>query len=154
MYDWQPGWLKDFEWTWSTGLWAILLALSVVVVSSVVVILVLVRLPASYFLDVAPLSLADDRHVVLRWAVRIGKNLLGGGLALLGILLSLPGIPGPGLLFVFIGLTLLDLPGKRRLERKMVERPRLLQAINMLRKRFGKPPLVLAKSGRSSFLPS
>jgi hypothetical protein len=144
MYDWQPDWLKGLEWTWGTGLWGALLALSVGVVSSAVVLVALVKLPATYFLDPAPLSPPADGHPVLRWAVRIGKNLLGGAVAVLGILLSLPGIPGPGLLLIFIGLTLLDFPGKRRLERKLVERPRVLQAINWLRKRFGKPPLVLA----------
>src|SRR5262249_60782572 len=82
---------------------------------------------------------------VLRGAARVAKNLLGGMVALLGILLSLPGIPGPGLLLVLIGLTLLDIPGKRRLERKLIGRPRVLRGINSLRERFGKPPLVLAE---------
>jgi len=62
---------------------------------------------------------------------------------LLGVRLSLPGIPGPGLLLILIGMTLLSFPGKRRLERKLLERPRVLQAINSVRERFGKLPLVL-----------
>jgi hypothetical protein len=143
MFDWQPDWLKDLEWSWSMGLWAALLALSVVVVSSAVVLFALVKLPATYFWAPAPPSPSADGPLVLRWAVWISKNLLGGVAALLGILLSLPGIPGPGLLLIFVGLTLIDFPGKHRLERKLVARPRVLQAINWLRKCFGKPPLVL-----------
>ena len=46
---------------------------------------------------------------------------------------------------ILIGLMLIDLPGKRRLERKLVGRPRILRAINRLRKRFGSPPLVLGR---------
>jgi hypothetical protein len=143
MFDWQPDWLKDFEWTWSTGVWGILLGLAVLAASSVVVIFALVKLPATYFLDQAPSSLPEDRHLALRWARLIGKNLLGVVVALLGGLLSLPGIPGPGLFLILIGMTLLDFPGKRRLERKLVGRPGVLRAINSLRERFGKPPLVL-----------
>lgn len=143
MDDWQPDWLKNLEWTWSTGLWGALLAAVVFGVSTAAVLIVLVKLPATYFLDRASSSLPGKRHPVLPWAVLIGKNLLGGVVILLGILLSLPGIPGPGLLLVFVGFTLLNFPGKRRLERKLVGKTRVLQAINRLRKYFGQPPLVL-----------
>jgi signal transduction histidine kinase len=33
-FDWQPNWLKDAEWTWSTGLWDIVLRLAVLAVSN------------------------------------------------------------------------------------------------------------------------
>jgi hypothetical protein len=107
MFDWQPDWLKVFELTWSTGLRGFVLALSIFAVSSVVVIFALVELPATYFLDQAPPSLSADRHPALRWTILIGKNLLGVVVALLGVLLSLPGIPGPGLLLL-IGVMLLN----------------------------------------------
>jgi hypothetical protein len=60
-----------------------------------------------------------------------------------GIVLTLPGVPGQGMLTILLGLMLLDVPGKRRLERRIVGRRRILKAINRLRKRFGRPPLVL-----------
>jgi hypothetical protein len=62
---------------------------------------------------------------------------------LLGIPLILPGVPGPGLVLIVIGVSLLDFPGKRRLEQRVVGRPRVLKAINALRARFGRPPLVV-----------
>jgi hypothetical protein len=62
-----------------------------------------------------------------------------------GSILALPGVPGQGMLTVLIGFVLIDLPGKRRLERKLVGRPRILRAINRLRKRFGSPRLVLGR---------
>jgi hypothetical protein len=57
--------------------------------------------------------------------------------------MSLPGVPGQGILTILLGLMLLDLPGKRAWEQKLVKRPKVLQTINQLRGKFGKPPLVL-----------
>ena len=80
------------------------------------------------------------RHVVLRALAFVGKNLAGVVLLVLGLVMALPGIPGQGLLTMIIGLTLLDFPGKRELERRFVI-PRVLHAINRLRARFHRPPL-------------
>ena len=104
---------------------------------------VLVRLPPTYFQSEHPHLFFADRHPVLRWSALIFKNLIGVLLVLIGIILSLPGVPGQGLLTIFIGLMLLDFPGKQRLERSLVRRPVVLSAINRLRERRGKPPLVL-----------
>lgn len=70
-----------------------------------------------------------------------GKNLLGGLLVVVGLLLSLPGVPGQGLLTIFVGILLLDIPGKRRIELAIVRRPSVLRNINRLRRRFGRAPL-------------
>ena len=78
-----------------------------------------------------------------------GKNLLGFFLVILGVLMSLPGVPGQGLLTIFIGLVLLDVPGKRAIERRIIAVPAILRACNRLRARFGKPPFVLAARGRA-----
>jgi hypothetical protein len=103
---------------------------------------VLVRLPANYFRDDYASPLAQE-HPVVRWAGLIVKNAVGIILVLIGLLLSLPGIPGQGLLTILIGLMLVNFPGKRRLERRLVSRPSVLAAINRVRARFGKPPLSL-----------
>jgi hypothetical protein len=87
---------------------------------------------------------ADPRRpLLLRWAVALGKNLLGLVLVLLGAIMALPGVPGQGLLTMIIGMTILDFPGKRRLEVRFLHRPRILGALNRLRARFGRQPLVL-----------
>jgi len=112
------------------------------VLSLAAVTIVLVRLPATYFQDnfVSPLV---GRHLIVRWIRVILKNILGAVLILFGLLLSLPGVPGQGLLTILIGLMLLDFPGKRRIERRLVASPIIQRAINALRARFGKPALVL-----------
>jgi hypothetical protein len=74
---------------------------------------------------------------------RIWKNLAGILLILLGIAMSLPGIPGQGLLTVLMGVMISDFPGKRRMERWIASRNGVLPALNKLRARYGKPPLQL-----------
>ena len=61
---------------------------------------------------------------------------------LLGIVLSLPGVPGQGLLTILIGVILLDLPGKQRFERRLMMRPAVFTAVNSIRARFGREPLL------------
>ena len=53
-------------------------------------------------------------------------------------------LPGQGVLTILIGLSLLEFPGKRRLEAKIVGQPTVLSTINNMRAKFGKPPLILA----------
>ena len=57
--------------------------------------------------------------------------------------MAVPGVPGPGFLTVLFGIALLDFPGKRWLEYKIVSRPRVYRAINALRQKFDRPPLIL-----------
>jgi hypothetical protein len=139
-------WWQQFELTQSGVLWGVLFFVSSFVGSLAVAVWVLVKLPATYFAEDHPRAFRwAERYPALRWIALIVKNFLGVALIILGILLSLPGIPGQGILTILIGLMLLNFPGKRRLERKLVSRPRVLQAINRIRARFGKPPLVLGK---------
>jgi hypothetical protein len=57
--------------------------------------------------------------------------------------MSLPGVPGQGLLTILLGIMLLDFPGKRGLEYKLVSKPKVRDAVNKLRRKFGKPDLIL-----------
>jgi hypothetical protein len=80
---------------------------------------------------------------VLRAVGIFAKNLLGLVLVGAGIVMSLPGVPGQGVLTILLGIMLLDFPGKRALETRIVSRPRVNSAVNALRARFDKPPLML-----------
>lgn len=98
---------------------------------------IVTRLPASYFTEdrrPAPLS----RHPPVHWLLMAVKNLLGLALVLAGVLLLL--LPGQGLLTLIIGLTIMNYPGKFRIERWLVRRPRVLPALNWIRRRFGAAP--------------
>ncbi len=129
---------------WSTAFWAVSLLFSVVIVVGA-----LVCLPADHF-DSAS---RPDRHLTwhpfIRWGVKILKNVAGIVTVLVGFFLSLPGIPGQGVLTVLVGLLLVDLPGKRRWERALMRRPGVRRVISRLRRRFGQPPFDL-ESAESS----
>ena len=77
----------------------------------------------------------------VRWGAVIAKNIFGIFLVILGIILSLPGVPGQGILTILLGLIMLDIPGKRPLEARIIKRPAVLSAINSLRAKYNKEPL-------------
>ena len=128
------------------GQYAILAAVvfvATLVISFAVSLAVLIRLPPDYFGTPRVQSIEEAGHGIF---FRIGivlKNLLGAILIVIGAILSVPGLPGQGLLTVLAGVFLLDFPGKRSLLYKFVSRPRLLRSINRLRTKFSRPPLVI-----------
>ncbi len=111
--------------------------------SLAIVALVLVKLPATYFKRSHKRKFLANRPPIIRGLAITGKNLLGVVLVVVGILLSIPGVPGQGMLTILLGIMLLDFPGKTRLEHWLISRPKIFQTINKLRHRFSKPALVL-----------
>ncbi len=111
------------------SIWALLTAGSLAVVLRVVL-----ALPADYFTAEPPARAA--------WTLgRVGRNVAGLGLILVGVVLSIPGVPGQGVLTILAGVFLVDFPRRQRLERALAQRPGVLLALNRLRARFGRPPL-------------
>ncbi|MGE3537021.1 MAG: PGPGW domain-containing protein [Candidatus Tectimicrobiota bacterium] len=99
-----------------------------------------IRLPSNYF--VTHPGLAPRRagtHPGLHLLGRVLKNVLGCLLLLAGVAMLV--LPGQGILTMFLGLTLLDFPGKRALEWRLVQRPMVWQSLNWIRARAHKPPL-------------
>ena len=113
-------------------LWVAATALTVAAAAVIVL-----RLPPTYF------SEDDARHTARSWRSPrgLGRNLLGLALIALGALLSIPGVPGQGLLTILIGLMLVDFPGRRRAEKAVARRRGVLAALNRIRRRFGRAPL-------------
>lgn len=112
-------------------------------ISFLALTIVMVRIPENYFSSHYQQDFMPDSPFLVRWGAVILKNVLGVFLILLGIVLSLPGVPGQGILTILLGLIMLDIPGKRPLEARIIKRPAVLNAINNLRARFNKPPLVV-----------
>lgn len=105
--------------------------------------IVMVKIPANYFSSHYVHDFLPGSSWIVRWGAVILKNIFGVFLILLGIVLSLPGVPGQGILTILLGLIMLDIPGKRPLEARIIKRPAVLSAINNLRARYSKPPLVM-----------
>jgi len=92
------------------------------------------QIPADYFLA-SPAPTRSRRH----WLWLLARNLLGALLLLCGIAMLV--LPGQGLLTMVVALVLLDYPGKRRLERRLIELDSVLNSLNWLRRRRGAAPL-------------
>jgi len=122
------------------GLWlGVAISLVLAIGSIVLVILIVINWSADHF---KPRELrGEDERPRLHVLAVIGKNVGGVVLVLLGLVMALPGIPGQGILTMIVGITLIDFPGKRALECRLIGRPSILRSINRLRERFDRPPL-------------
>ncbi|MEP7074936.1 MAG: hypothetical protein ABI878_03930 [Acidobacteriota bacterium] len=138
-------WLADIRESLTFGqvAFGIGLFLTSLVISVGATALVLVKVPPDYFSLTRKREFLPGRPWHLRWGAIVAKNILGLVLVVIGILLSLPGIPGQGILTILLGLILLDIPGKRPLETRIIRRPAILRVVNKLRSRYGRPPLQL-----------
>jgi hypothetical protein len=147
-------WISDFyaklTWdnfyaslTWSNVLLTVGLLIVSFVVSTLIVAIVMVRIPANYFSATHAREFLPNSSWHVRWGALILKNLAGVLLILIGIVMSLPGVPGPGFVVILLGLVMMDIPGKRPLEARIIQRPAVLNTINSLRARYNKPPLIL-----------
>ena len=143
MPDWLSRHLPD-DWLGPNFLiGAIAITLITFVLSIVICIVVIIRIPQDYFVGDHPPAAWANRPALLRWPLLIGKNLLGVFLILLGIVMSFPGVPGQGILTILLGAMLVDFPGKRRAEKWLLRRRGIMKTINRIRSRYGRPPLLL-----------
>ncbi|WP_146651110.1 PGPGW domain-containing protein [Labilithrix luteola] len=118
----------------------LVVASAVVFVATLVAVpMLVVRLPADHF--VRP----PTRRSVL---IHFGRNVVGGILVAVGLAMLV--LPGQGVITILIGLSVLDLPIKHRLIRRILSQPRLEHAIQRLRERAGKPPLEIPDSDEPS----
>ena len=98
----------------------------------------LIVLPHNYLVDTAPPRSAAW-PAPLRWIYRLGKNVLGGLMLVAGLAMLF--LPGQGLLTIFAGLVLSDVPGKRRIIRRILCRKKVFDRVNRLRAKANRPPL-------------
>ena len=116
------------------------LSIATFLVTLAAIPVLLTRMPPDYFSQRrGPEMPWKHYHPVVRMIALTAKNGLGVILILAGAIMLFT--PGQGIITLLIGLALIDLPGKRALERWIVCRPRMLTAINRLRARYGHPPL-------------
>ena len=137
--------LSDFVsgLTWQKLLVGALIFLASFLINLGIVSFILVKLPADHFSKKRKTKFWAGPRPAIHAAKVIGKNIAGVLLVALGVVLSLPGVPGQGLLTVLLGIMLLDFPGRHRLEQKLLSKPSIVNTINRLRERFDKPPLQL-----------
>ena len=93
---------------------------------------VVVTMPEDYFV-----ATGDDASRSMPLSTRIGRNILGWILMLIGLALFIP--PGLGTVFMVAGGVLMDFPYKRALERRAVKMRGVLPILNAIR-RLGRVP--------------
>ena len=122
--------------------WSGIISLIVFIASLLSLPWLVAQIPEDYFLsDKRQPTQWKDHHPLVRLLALIGKNLVGFGLILAGILMLF--LPGQGILTLVMGALLMDYPGKFQLERKIVKTPAILKGLNWLRAKANKPPLVI-----------
>jgi hypothetical protein len=87
-----------------------------------------------------------SQHPSLRTVGLILKNVLGIIMIVAGIAMLV--LPGQGILTMLIGLMLMNFPGKRALEKRIIRQRSISKAINWLRSKRGKPPLQIPDKNR------
>ena len=111
------------------------------VLSLILIPILVVRIPPDYFTHSKRHKMPwAEYHPVIRVILLILKNSLGIILATAGVVMLV--LPGQGLFTILVGITLLNFPGKYRLERWIVSHSPILRSINWLRQRAGVTPLI------------
>lgn len=129
-------WLKDHGWVAGA-----ITAASVLMLlgTGAAAVWMLGRLPADYLTHTGRGRRFAWAPAPARIALIAAKNVLGWLLIAAG--LAMLALPGQGLLTMIVGLVLVDLPGKRRLERAILCREGVFKRVNALRRKMGRPPL-------------
>lgn len=138
---WQ--WLIRFweSLTWGKIAWGLMITVVSVIISYGAIVIGMIKIPADYFSSSYVKDLGADTHFSLRWSAFIIKNVIGFLLIIAGIIMIFT--PGPGVPTILLGLIMMDIPGKRPLEARLINRPMVLSAVNDLRARYNKPPLIM-----------
>ena len=138
---WQ--WLTQFweSLTWGRIIWGATFSVVTIIASYAMIVIGMIKIPADYFSSSYVKKENFDKHFSVRWGAFIVKNTLGFLLIIAGIIMIFT--PGPGVPTILLGLIMMDIPGKRPLEAKLIQRPMVLSAVNDLRAKYNKLPLII-----------
>ena len=109
------------------------------VISAMLIPVLIARLPADFYVENNHRRRVFQDRPLMRILFLAVKNVLGSVLLVAGVAMLV--LPGQGILTVLAALALLDFPGKRALELRILHQPSVLKSINWLRRRSGREPL-------------
>ena len=107
--------------------------------SLIIIPRLIINLPPDFFLK-RKKSVSVKQIVVFRVTFFLLKNFLGFFLFLCGILMLF--IPGQGLLTMFLGLVLLDFPGKYKLQLYCLKVRPVRRSLNWIRRKYEKEAFI------------
>lgn len=132
MFDILSAWLGQYEaFLMSLGIISILLF----VFSLLTLPWLITLLPNDYFQR----PIHNESWTMLRKPSNLARNSLGLLIVMSGLLMLV--LPGQGLLTIFLGLAIMNFPGKYALERRIISQRGVLQTINWIRQKAGKEAL-------------
>lgn len=134
-----------FQWAEANQMvlaWLFSLSLVLFIGSLAAIPLVIARMRRDYFVAPNP----DEhswlgRHPAARLTARIIKNVVGAALLVAGLAMMV--LPGQGIITVLVALSLLEFPGKRALELRLIRQQSIGRAVNWIRKKSGREPLMI-----------
>jgi hypothetical protein len=124
---------------------AIILSFLIFLGSFIVIPVLIARMPQDYFLK-KRVHEKDSPHSIANFFYLCIKNLAGFFLLLSGLAMLI--LPGQGIICIIIGLSLINLPGKHGLIRKIVQKPVVFKALNWIRAREKQPPFISPKGSK------
>ena len=102
--------------------------------------LLILRLPADYLFRPDTTNCHQKQTSNLFYFLRkLTQNCLGFALLMTGFVMLFT--PGQGLLFILLGVTLMDLPYKHKITQHLARRKGILKIINRIRSKSGKQVL-------------
>lgn len=115
-----------------------LLSLGLFLISLLIFPLIIIYLPHDYFVRPTPAIMTLNP---LRLVLRVLKNVFGVFLLIAGVLMLF--LPGQGLLSIFLGISLINFPGKRALELRFLRLARVRRTIEWMRCKADRKPVIL-----------
>ena len=134
-------WMSLIDFLTEHAGWLVAISLLSALVILALVPVLITSIPADYFSHHHRHRLhTSRRHPLISLVIKAAKNLLGAVFLVVGFVLLF--LPGQGLVLIFVGMLIMNYPGKYALECWIVQRRGVLPALNALRVRHGKPPLL------------
>lgn len=122
--------------------WLFVLSAAMFIGGLVLMPVLIARMRPDHFVNPGPPAGSwRGRHRVLTVTIVAIKNLLGLVLLLAGLAMLV--LPGQGIITILVAVSLLDFPGKRRLELYIISHRPVRQAVRWIRARANRPPLIL-----------
>lgn len=100
----------------------------------------IVRMPTDFLTrDHQVPSAFATQHPLVRLTWRVVRNLIGLVFVTTGVVMLLT--PVPGILFIFVGATMVDFPRKEQVIHRLLGRRGVIKFINQIRRKAGKPEI-------------
>jgi len=123
------------------ALWIGIGSILIFVLSLASVPYIVVQIPADYFTHHGRHRMSQsNHHPAIRLTLAGFKNMLGALMLLAGFIMLFT--PGQGLLTILFGLIIMNYPGKYHLECWIIRKPLIFNAVNTMRAKQNKEPLL------------